>query len=538
MSDASRLCPALGRKSAALAIVMGLSLLQASPAAAQLVSGTYIGDGTDNRRFTGLGFRPDLVLVKETVSEDAVIHTSTMAGDASKPMILDVALTANQIQSLDADGFTVGSGANVNLSGSTYYWTAFKLQPGMKLGTYTGNGSTQSITGLGSSPDYVIVMSAGAARAIHAQSQTPIGRSYEFNSAGWLADQITSLDGDGFTVNHDGAAPWVNANAVVYHYVSWDASAGSVAVGSYQGNATDNRSITGIGFRPEFLIAKAIYDNNVFPELTPPPMHRSAAMPYDAAWNFSSGLGANHIQQFEADGFQLGSAASTNRAYADCNLDGPGCEYFYVAFNAVALDSPPLATVDSGTTITVTAPTSFELVFDTAYGGSLTTFYDLAEDPGRTYDLAGAGAGSTNALHHFGLRNPLGPTWYGTSNNNRGAKLALLEATPTRVRVRQETFFQEPGTSNILAGIKGFGDHTIYLSGKAALRWNRRTTTAVDHIEQDLALAVHREAAGSLNNLAGYSESGPIPVPPPAGNPGSDAFVLMRRETDGVRPTS
>ena len=321
-------------------LALGLALLSPRVVTAQMTTGTYVGDGTLGRKITGVGFQPDVVIVKGDDSDgdysltSTILRSSTMVGDSSKPMVLDNALVANEVQSLDADGFTVGSARRVNQSGVTFYWAAFKVDADMSVGTYTGNGGARSVSSLGFSPEYVIVMSSANRRAVHAASAAPVGRSFEFESNAWLPNQITSLDPTGFSVVHDGAAPYANASGVVYHYVAWNDAPPKTKVGSYPGNGADNRSITGVGFRPEYLIVKAIYDNNVLPLLTPPGHQRYAQMVGDATYNFAIGPAANLLQAFQVDGFQVGSALSTNRAFADCNLDGPGCTYFYVAFNA------------------------------------------------------------------------------------------------------------------------------------------------------------------------------------------------------------
>ena len=78
-----------------------------------------------------------------------------------------------RIQSLDPSGFTVGTIAQVNGGGITYHWVAWKAAPGeMTVGTYTGNGAgSQSITGLGFSPDIVFVISGSGADRARAQSE-------------------------------------------------------------------------------------------------------------------------------------------------------------------------------------------------------------------------------------------------------------------------------------------------------------------------------------------------------------------------------
>jgi hypothetical protein len=78
-----------------------------------------------------------------------------------------------------------------------------------------------------------------------------------------------------------------------------------VAVGSYTGNVTDNRSITGVGFQPVAMFIK------------------SASASYSAQWRFgtvgdlSGGVTTDapttdRIQAFESDGFQIGAANQVN----------------------------------------------------------------------------------------------------------------------------------------------------------------------------------------------------------------------------------
>ena len=73
-----------------------------------------------------MGFQPDLVIIKSNTAQLAVMRTATMVGDASKELSAATAFQTNRIQSLDPGGFTVGTNAQVNSSGVTYYWVAFR----------------------------------------------------------------------------------------------------------------------------------------------------------------------------------------------------------------------------------------------------------------------------------------------------------------------------------------------------------------------------------------------------------------------------
>ena len=164
----------LVHKSRCIGLALGVSLLFAATAASQTATGSYTGDGVAGRAIS-IGFRPDIVIIKvdyeDTVDNNnssGMIRTSTMTGDNTKPFLGTQVLAPNLIQSLDATGFTVGhdimvNGALAACGGSncTYYWVAFRADANTAVGGYTGNGTTQSLTGFGFSPEYVMVLPAG-----------------------------------------------------------------------------------------------------------------------------------------------------------------------------------------------------------------------------------------------------------------------------------------------------------------------------------------------------------------------------------------
>jgi len=206
------------------------------------------------------------------------------------------------------------------------------------------------------------------------------------------------------------------------------------------------------------------------------------------------------------------------------NLAGP----FEVMFSLDGGNCNALNTTAGPGTITVTAPSSFEIRFNTSTGGGMDQFFDLAEDPARIHDLAG---GVSLMLALFADDIQSGGIWYNTGQNDPGHKLDLLEVTPTRVRVRQEAFYQEEYGTNILPGIKGLGDYSVYPSGRLALRWNRKATSPVTYTNDHLSFVVHHQVAPPLNGWATYSESVGVGMP----GPGSDAFLLTANDLAGAR---
>jgi len=333
-----------------------LLLIGSASAEAQIATGSYVGNGNPGQPIP-VGFRPDVVIVKvnfqyldslsvvKDVCSNAVIRTSTMAGDASKLMVgipqppadpdcpsPSTGLIPNQIQSLDANGFTVGNDLRVNGAAGacggancTYYWVAFKANGDLRLGTYTGDGGTQLITGLGFSPEYVIVLPNNNNRAHH---RTPAGgtRSDRFGAGGATTLAITSLNTDGFTVTADGAPNNVNAAGETYYYVAWNVVAGSTAVGSYVGNGVDFRPIEQPGFQPRYVIVQSLTDSGGSDAI-----QRTASMTGDASVNFRGDIQINRIQALRPLGFELGTYAGINNAAET---------YAFMAFGDGVADNP------------------------------------------------------------------------------------------------------------------------------------------------------------------------------------------------------
>ena len=311
----------------------------------EVLSGSYTGDGTDDRAITGLGFSPDLVIIKGDNAQNAVLRAYTWSGDFAKDLI-DGTVTANRIQSLDTEGFTVGSDARVNSNGVTYHWIAWVGGAGeMTSGTYTGNGSSgRNITELGFSPDFVIVVGASA-EAVYRNSAASASHSFDAtSSAAW----ISAMGTDGFTIGNDAR---VNSNGGTYAYVAWNEVPGKMDVGTYSGDATDDRDITGVGFQPEYaFVQRNATGYNA--------LHHPASLgtSTDSTLFFDArGVFANYIQALQSDGFQVGQQANVNVS---------GATFVYAAWKRATLTAVGMTASKasrSETGVTVTWRTGYEV---------------------------------------------------------------------------------------------------------------------------------------------------------------------------------
>ena len=295
------------------------------------VSGKYTGDGADNRQIT-IGFQPDAVFVKGNSTTEMVCRTSTMIGDVSKVMTanLDISTTPNHIQALNTTGFEVGTDSRVNENGKSYYWIAFQATPDiMKVGSYVGNGTDdRSITGVGFQPDCVIILPDYTNYATHRTSAMSGDKTFKFDSTMSRTNIVQALESDGFQVGTD---TYANGDGNTYHYIAWKVVVGKFAVGSYTGNGTDNRSITGVGFQPEWVVIK---DGTGTSEGVSHPTSLGTATDSSLRFKATSNL-ANAIQALESDGFQVGTHSIVN---TNANT------YYYFAM----VGPPPAISITNG----------------------------------------------------------------------------------------------------------------------------------------------------------------------------------------------
>ena len=272
-----------------------------TPTPMRLAVGSYVGNGTDARPITGVGFQPDVVIIKASTAQAGIIRTSTMTGDAAKLLGTTTALQNNHIESLDADGFTIGSNANVNTSSTTYYWVAMRAGGDLKVGSYVGNGvDNRSIIGVGFQPVWVITLGDGDDSVFRPDILSG-DNSYLMTGAGTITNRIQAFASDGFQI---GSNVNVNELNTTFHYIAWAASP-QVSTGSYVGNGLDNRSITGIGFQPLMAWVKRNASQvGVWRPL-------SAAGDRTLYWDATAST-TDRIQALQADGFQVGTDTQVN----------------------------------------------------------------------------------------------------------------------------------------------------------------------------------------------------------------------------------
>ena len=132
----------------------------------------------------------------------------------------------------------------------------------MDVKLYTGTGATQSITGLGFSPDLVWTKGRGSATYNNhllydsVRGTNKILQSNQTAAESTLTTGLTSFNSDGFTI---GAFDDGNTNANTYVAWCWDESATpGFDIVTYTGDGNTGRTVAhGLGVKPSMVILKA-----------------------------------------------------------------------------------------------------------------------------------------------------------------------------------------------------------------------------------------------------------------------------------------
>jgi hypothetical protein len=102
------------------------------------ISGKYTGNGAASKSVTGLGFKPEVVLVKGASTQDGWIATSSMTTGYAKLLTTNDPPATGYINTFDSDGFTVGNSSTSNTNGAVYYFVAWDdADASVKTGSFT-----------------------------------------------------------------------------------------------------------------------------------------------------------------------------------------------------------------------------------------------------------------------------------------------------------------------------------------------------------------------------------------------------------------
>jgi len=300
------------------AILFAFLLCATDADAFKFASGQYTGNGADDRTIdisdtttpSVADFQPEVCIVKGNTTQNAVVRIAAMGADASKELSnAGAALLTNRIQAFNANGFQVGTNAQVNTDTLVYFYACWAPDSNNDFasGTYAGNGSDSrtidiSATSTGAIPDFspefvLVVQGAETAMWRGASSHSGDSASDFFASAN-DTNCIQAFNANGFEI---GTCAKTNTNLTNYYYFAIKAVTGFVATGNYSGDGTDGISVT-TGFQPEFVLVKG---NSATHSVT----LRFEENSGDQACRVAAfSCGTNLIESVTATTFTLGSA--------------------------------------------------------------------------------------------------------------------------------------------------------------------------------------------------------------------------------------
>jgi len=246
----------------------------------------WTGNGASTIDVTGVGFQPDFVWAKRRSASDGHGLFDVVRGTnqwlQSNTTGAETTFGGNfGLLAFNSDGFQMGSGSAVNLSGATYVawnWKAngtgvtntagsitstvsANTSAGFSVVTYTGTGANATVGhGLGVAPSMVIAKSRSNTRGwITYHVSVGNNRKLLLNSTAaqtgtssiyWNNTTPTSTV---FSLGTDGDCNASGENFVAYCF---SAIAGYSAFGSYTGNGSADGVFVFTGFRPRFVMFK------------------------------------------------------------------------------------------------------------------------------------------------------------------------------------------------------------------------------------------------------------------------------------------
>ena len=332
---------------------------------------TYTGDGSNNRKITGLEFTPDMIWIKSRSNGDAhvvqdiirtngllYINQNSTEGNTGGGWISSFNEAVRP-----SDGFTINSNGPINTNSQTYVAWCWKAggaavantdgtintqvsanqTAGFSIVTYTGTGSAATIGhGLGKTPKLIWVKNRTTSQdwfVNHGMIFNDYGKYYKLNASSSSNASDTNVfpntapTSTVFSVGTDNA---VNGNGDTYVAYVWSEIPGFSQFGYWTGNGNTNGPYIHTGFTPRTIIYRRKSDENwhIMDTLRDPLNPNTAGL--DPNLSNAEADDSNLSLDLLSHGFKVRSSHST------ANYSGD--EYFYYAW-AGQSGVTPFATV-------------------------------------------------------------------------------------------------------------------------------------------------------------------------------------------------
>ena len=249
----------------------------------------WTGDGNVGRGITGVGFKPDLVWIKDRgdTSSHSLFDSVRGAGiwlgsDSNAAEQTGFVNVYNP--SFDDDGFGVGTDGAVNGSGSPYVAWCWKAgdaavinndgtttsqvsvnhTAGFSIVTYPGDGGSSTTVGHGLSkaPSFILSKNRGNTYGWPIYHQSTSNTGSPATDVVYLNENIVGNADNIRSVNDTTFAPtsWggINQNTKEHIAYCWTEIEGYSKFGSYLGNGVGDGPFAYCGFRPAYVLIKNI----------------------------------------------------------------------------------------------------------------------------------------------------------------------------------------------------------------------------------------------------------------------------------------
>ena len=309
----------------------------------------YTGNGS-TQSITGVGFQPDWVWLKRRdASASHELHdavrgaTKRLKSDGTNAEFTDT----DTLTSFDSDGFSIGSGSQINTNSATqvaWNWKAngagssntdgsitstvsANTTSGFSIVTYTGTGSVGTIGhGLSAVPKMIIVkrLDSASSWSVYHSALGNANQVYlnttgaSTSSSGWNSTDPTS------SVFSIGSTASYNGSGNTYIAYAFAEKSGFSSMGSYVGNGNADGTFVYTGFKPAFILLKNTtlsVENWVINDSGRNP---SNIVDKDLFANQNYVEAVHSRQDFLSNGFKFRSTAN--------NSNKSGDTYIYMAF--------------------------------------------------------------------------------------------------------------------------------------------------------------------------------------------------------------
>ena len=244
----------------------------------------YTGNGS-TQSITGVVFQPDFVWIKgRNNSDNFTLHNAVIG--ATKYLYSNnnasEVTTTNSLTSFDSDGFSLGSAGITNRNNNTYVAWCWKADgsgssntagsinstvsanttAGFSVVSYTGSGSNATVGhGLGVAPGMVIIKSrSNATEWIVYHSGVGATKFLNLDGTGSASTNSSVFNNTAptnttFAVGTVDAVNYSNYTYVAYCFADVE---GYSKLGSYTGNGSSNGPFVYCGFRPAWVMLRAV----------------------------------------------------------------------------------------------------------------------------------------------------------------------------------------------------------------------------------------------------------------------------------------